>query len=97
MRRRPRPRRCDGATIHVCLEPVGAPTRHKFLNSLVMTDFIDTTLTDMAFNGPALSRVNGQVVFADFGIPGETVRVAVEGRKKDYLSGRVVETFSASP
>jgi 23S rRNA (uracil1939-C5)-methyltransferase len=62
-----------------------------------MPDFIDVELTDIAFNGPAIGRINGPVVFADFGIPGETVRVEIESRKKDYLNGRVVEVVDKSP
>jgi 23S rRNA (uracil1939-C5)-methyltransferase len=55
------------------------------------------TLTDMAFQGGAIGRHDGQVVFAAYGIPGEEAIVQVERRSKDYLMGRVVEVLSPSP
>jgi len=54
-------------------------------------------LTDMAFQGGAIARQDGQVVFAAYGIPGEEVIVQIERRSKDYLTGRVVEVLSPSP
>ena len=55
------------------------------------------TLTDMAFQGGAIARHDGQVVFVAYGIPGEEVMVQIERRSKDYLMGRVVEVLSPSP
>ena len=55
------------------------------------------TLTGMAHRGPAVGRVDGQVVFAFYGIPGERVRVQLERRRKKFLHGRVVETLEPSP
>jgi len=55
------------------------------------------SLTDMAFQGGAIARHDGQVVFVAYGIPGEEAIVQVERRSKDYLMGRVVEVLSPSP
>lgn len=57
-------------------------------------DTIKLTLDDMAFEGAALGRVDGQVVFADYGIPGEEVLVEVEAGKRHFLEGRVVEVLT---
>uniref|UniRef100_A0A831WYA0 23S rRNA (Uracil(1939)-C(5))-methyltransferase RlmD n=1 Tax=Thermorudis peleae TaxID=1382356 RepID=A0A831WYA0_9BACT len=51
---------------------------------------IQVELTDIAFQGAAIGRADGRVVFADFGIPGEQVVVEVERERRDYSQGRVV-------
>ncbi len=55
------------------------------------------SLTGMAFEGGAIGRHDGQVVFVTYGIPGEEAVVEIERRSKDYLMGRVVEVLSPSP
>lgn len=64
---------------------------------MVTGDRIKLTLTDMAYLGHAMGKVDGQVVFAAFGIPGEEALVEVWRRKNDYPSGRVVEVIKPSP
>jgi 23S rRNA (uracil1939-C5)-methyltransferase len=61
------------------------------------TEKLRLSLTDMAFEGGAIGRHDGQVVFAAYGIPGEEAVVEIERRSKDYLMGRVVEVLSPSP
>lgn len=61
------------------------------------TEKLRLSLTDMAFQGGAIGRCDGQVVFAAYGIPGEEAVVEIERRSKDYLMGRVVEVLSPSP
>ncbi len=63
----------------------------------VPPELLHLALTDMAFEGGALARHDGQVVFAAYGVPGEEAIVQVERRSKDYLMGRVVEVLSPSP
>jgi 23S rRNA (uracil1939-C5)-methyltransferase len=58
---------------------------------------LQVELTDIAFQGAAIGRTNGQVVFAEYGIPGETVTVEVERERRDYLHGRVVAIARPSP
>lgn len=55
---------------------------------------IQLTLDDMAFEGAALGRSDGQVVFADYGIPDEEVIVEIESSKRHFLVGRVVEVLT---
>ena len=55
------------------------------------------TLTSMAHLGAAVARHEGQVVFADFGIPGEEVLAEVRQRHKQFLRARVTDVLSASP
>ncbi len=51
----------------------------------------------MAHRGPAVGRIDGQVVFAFYGIPGERVNVQLERRRKKFLHAHVVEVLEASP
>jgi 23S rRNA (uracil1939-C5)-methyltransferase len=61
------------------------------------TEKLRLSLTDMAYEGGAIARHDGQVVFAAYGIPGEEAVVEIERRSKDYLMGRVVDVLSPSP
>ena len=51
----------------------------------------------MAHRGPAVGRIDGQVVFTFYGIPGERVMVQLERRRKKYLHAHVVEVLEPSP
>jgi 23S rRNA (uracil1939-C5)-methyltransferase len=50
----------------------------------------------MAHRGPAVGRIDGQVVFAFYGIPGERVRVQLERRRKKFLHAHVAEVLEPS-
>ncbi|MDI3339300.1 MAG: 23S rRNA (uracil(1939)-C(5))-methyltransferase RlmD [Sphaerobacter sp.] len=54
-------------------------------------------LDDIAFQGPAVGRVDGRVIFADFGIPGEDVIVELQRGRRQYSTGRVVEVLTPAP
>jgi 23S rRNA (uracil1939-C5)-methyltransferase len=54
-------------------------------------------LEDMAYQGAAIGREDGRIVFAEYGIPGEDVLVAIEKDRKDHSLGRVIEVRTASP
>ena len=58
---------------------------------------VEVALTGMAHRGPAVGRIDGQVVFAYYGIPGERVTVQLERRRKKYLHAHVVEVLEPSP
>ena len=55
------------------------------------------TLTDMAYEGHAIGRLDNLVVFAEYGIPGEEVVVEIYRKTADFASARVVEVLRASP
>ena len=57
---------------------------------------IRLTLTEMAHQGTALGRYNDEVVFAAYGIPGETVEVEVVRRHKTYLEATVTQVLEPS-
>lgn len=54
------------------------------------------TLTDMAYEGHAIARNDDEVVFVEYGIPGEDVAVDIYRRQNGVAYGRVVEVTSAS-
>ncbi len=58
---------------------------------------VEVALTGMAHRGPAVGRIDGQVVFAFYGIPGEQVRVQLERRRRKFLQAHVVEVLEPSP
>ena len=58
---------------------------------------VEVTLTGMAHRGPAVGRIDGKVVFAFYGIPGERVKVQLERGRRKYLEAHVVEVLDPSP
>tara|TARA_Y100000588_G_C14218586_1_gene909961 strand:- start:803 stop:1975 length:1173 start_codon:yes stop_codon:yes gene_type:complete len=63
---------------------------------LSVGDQINLTIDDMAFGGEGVGRVDGFVVFVPFVITGETVRVEITERKKDFARGVPLEIRQAS-
>jgi len=55
------------------------------------------TLTDMAYEGHAIGRLDDLVVFAEYGIPGEEVVVEIYKKTATFANARVVEVLKASP
>ena len=61
-------------------------------------EVVEVKLDSVGQLGECVGRLpSGQVVFASFGLPGETVAVEVDERKSTYLRGRVVKVLEASP
>lgn len=54
-------------------------------------------LTDMAYEGHAIGRLDEEVVFVEYGLPGEDVEVELYKRQSGYAFGRVTEVYEASP
>jgi 23S rRNA (uracil1939-C5)-methyltransferase len=56
------------------------------------------TIEKLIFGGQGLARLeDGQIVFVWNALPGEEVKIEIEGKKKGVLSGKVVEMIKPSP
>jgi len=51
---------------------------------------IDVEVTDLAFGGKGLTRVDGMVVFVDQAVPGDRVEARVYKKRKQHAEARVV-------
>ena len=71
-------------------------SRRKDRRTRVEPYRVSVTLEDIAYEGGALARHDGKVIFADYGIPGEEVVVEVDRERKGVAIGRVVEVLSAA-
>ncbi len=60
-------------------------------------DELELSIDSLAFGGAGVGRLDGYVVFAQGGMPGDRVRVLVGKSKRAYAQGRVVEILEPSP
>jgi len=58
---------------------------------------LTVTFSDIAYEGGAVARDNGTVIFADYGIPGETAVVEMTSVRAGVEIGHVVEALDPSP
>ena len=58
---------------------------------------IEVDITDIAFGGRGLLRLNGLAVFVDQAIPGDRATIRIYKKKKNYAEARVVELIESSP
>ena len=60
-------------------------------------ELVTVRLEDIAFEGGALGRDGSRTIFAEYGIPGETVSIEVLRSRAGVAMGRVVEVLEPSP
>jgi len=58
---------------------------------------IEVDITDVAFGGRGLLRLNGLAVFVDQAVPGDRATIRIYKKKKNYAEARVVELIESSP
>ncbi|GAB4436563.1 MAG: class I SAM-dependent RNA methyltransferase [Chloroflexi bacterium OHK40] len=61
------------------------------------TELLELTVESIAQGGDGVGRLDGMVVFARGGLPGERVRLAISERRPSYARGTVVEILEPSP
>jgi 23S rRNA (uracil1939-C5)-methyltransferase len=54
-------------------------------------------ISDIAFGGKGLVRINGMAVFVDQAVPGDQVSIRITRKKKNYAEARVIELLKTSP
>lgn len=59
--------------------------------------FENVLITDAGSEGMAIGKINEQVIFIPFGIPGDIVNVQIIKKKKKYLEGKIVSIIQPSP
>ncbi|RUA02950.1 MAG: 23S rRNA (uracil(1939)-C(5))-methyltransferase RlmD [Deltaproteobacteria bacterium] len=59
-------------------------------------EIIEATITDLAFGGRGLVRVDGMAVFVDPAVPGDRVRARVFKKRKNYAEARVMDVLTPS-
>ena len=57
----------------------------------------DVEITDVAFGGRGLVRLDGMAVFVDQAVPGDRVNIRIYKKKKNYAEARVVDLIESSP
>jgi 23S rRNA (uracil1939-C5)-methyltransferase len=60
-------------------------------------EVVEMTIDALAHGGAGVGRVDGFVVFARGGLPGDVVRVEITSGKKRFAEGRVIELLTAGP
>lgn len=58
---------------------------------------LELEVTQIAFGGKGLARVDGMAVFVDQAVPGDRVLARVVKKKKSYAEARVIERMASSP
>lgn len=58
---------------------------------------VSLQIEKIVHGGDGLARLDGQVLFVPFTIPGETIEVEIVRQKKEYAEGEMVEIITPSP
>ena len=58
---------------------------------------LELEVTNMAFGGKGLSRVNGLAVFVDQAVSGDRVLARIVKKKKNFAEARMLELREPSP
>ncbi len=56
----------------------------------------EVEITDLAFGGKGVGRIDGKVVFVQKALPGQIVKVIPYKRKKDWFEARIIEIIKNS-
>ena len=57
----------------------------------------EVEITDLAYGGRGLARLDGMAVFVDQTVPGDRVLIRIFRKKKNYAEARVIDLMQSSP
>lgn len=58
---------------------------------------IELSIDSIGFEGVSVSRLEGQVYFVKYAVPGDTVRVQITRKRKKHSEGKLLEIINTSP
>ncbi|GBC61336.1 23S rRNA (uracil(1939)-C(5))-methyltransferase R lmD [Desulfonema ishimotonii] len=58
---------------------------------------LELEISDIAFGGKGLAKVDGFAIFVDQAVPSDRVRVRITRKKKNYAEARIIEMIAPSP
>ncbi len=67
------------------------------MKTLIKDEIVELKIDSIAFEGKAIARQDGYVIFVSGGVPGDVVKAKIYKRKRDYGEGKVVEILTPSP
>ena len=78
------------------MSKIPASVRHPRLIKVKKGQQIETEISDIAFGGKGLVRVNGLAVFVDQAVPGDIALIRINRKKKTYAEARLIKLIKAS-
>ncbi len=58
---------------------------------------LELIISDIAYGGKGIAKVDGFTIFIDKGVPNDRVLVRVNKKKKNYAEGRIIDIIEPSP
>jgi 23S rRNA (uracil1939-C5)-methyltransferase len=59
-------------------------------------DIVEVSVTDLAYGGKGVGKLDGLVVLVRGGLPGDTLKVKIEKKKRNFAEAKVVEILKSS-
>lgn len=63
---------------------------------ITVDETVELKIDSIAFEGKAIAKVDGYVIFVSGGVPGDIVKAKIFKRKRDYAEAKVVEIVTPS-
>ncbi len=73
-----------------------APYKKRFFTMLKKGDIVEVSVTDLAYGGKGVGKLDGLVVLVKGGLPGDTLKVIIEKKKRNFAEAKVVEVLKSS-